>query len=302
VAISWSEEELNDFEEMKTKLRKTPPLTTAQPYDPFILRCDASDRAIGAVLEQIHPDLKNDTPIRERVLTEKCTRPVAFLSRKLAPGPAKTWSVREKETYAIVCAILKWATWIGIQPVLILTDHKSLESWATELLDTPSGPAGRRARWHELFSRFNLEVVYVPGAQNVVADAMSRWAYPANSALVDISVHGSAKDTREALDIVAQEIREENESEDHHHASTTAGMRATGLSDSEDDDFGMHDGQAAQIAPVTTRAARRMQSSVMSPDKVLPRVSRIKRMGYKSLTTRMHPRCFLLSPHPCPPT
>jgi hypothetical protein len=159
LALSWNEEELQDFEELKAQLLRTVPLTTARPDEPFILRCDASDRAIGAVLEQVDIGIPSDIPLRERILTEPCTRPVAFLSRKLAPGPAKTWSVREKETYAIVCALFKWAKWIGVQPVLILTDHKSLESWATELLDTPSGPAGRRARWHELFSRFNLEVI-----------------------------------------------------------------------------------------------------------------------------------------------
>ena len=98
---------------------------------------------------------------------------------------------REKETYAVILALSKWASWIGLQPVLIMTDHKSLESWQRELLDTPSGPAGRRNRWHELLLRFDVSVEYVPGKDTVLADALSRWAYPASEACADVSIHGS---------------------------------------------------------------------------------------------------------------
>ena len=94
--------------------------------------------------------------------TKQRTAPVAFCSRKLTESQARGWSAREKETYAVVLALQKWASWIGLQPVLVLTDHKALESWTKEALDTPSGPAGRRARWHELLSRFDLSVQYIP--------------------------------------------------------------------------------------------------------------------------------------------
>ena len=89
---------------------------------------------------------------------------------------------REKETYAVVAALEKWEYFIGFQPVLVLTDHKSLEWWTTEVIDPPSGPMGRRFRWHEFFSRFNLHIVHVKGSDNVVADALSRYAYPAGQA------------------------------------------------------------------------------------------------------------------------
>ena len=41
-------------------------------------------------------------------------------------------------------------------------------------------------------SKFNLTVLYIPGKDNVVADAMSRWAYPASKSFQDVSMHGSA--------------------------------------------------------------------------------------------------------------
>ena len=67
---------------------------------------------------------------------------VAFSSRKLA-GAQRNSSTREKECYAIVASLHKWSSWIRLRPVDVLTDHKSLENWYSELVDTPSGPSGR---------------------------------------------------------------------------------------------------------------------------------------------------------------
>ena len=35
-------------------------------------------------------------------------------------------------------------------------------------------------------------MLYIPGKDNVVADAMSRWAYPASNSFQELSMHGSA--------------------------------------------------------------------------------------------------------------
>jgi hypothetical protein len=177
------------------------------PDKPFILRVDASGRAVGAALEQFAEDTA-EKPDPTTAMTKK-TVPVAFCSRKLTPGQVRSWSPREKETYAVILALQKWASWIGMQPVLVLTDHKSIEAWATEALDTPSGPAGRRARWHELLSRFDITVAYVPGKDNTVADALSRWAYPASQAFADVSIHGSEEDDRLMKEIIKQEEKEQ---------------------------------------------------------------------------------------------
>ncbi|KAF9471027.1 hypothetical protein BDN70DRAFT_764169, partial [Pholiota conissans] len=34
--------------------------------------------------------------------------------------------------------------------------------------------SGRQARWYEKMNEFNFEVNYVPGVENVLADALSR--------------------------------------------------------------------------------------------------------------------------------
>ena len=167
------------------------------PDKGFVLRTDASDYAVGAVLEQIRDDGSHV--------------PVAFWSRILAEGQRRTWNAREKETYAIVCALRKWSGHIGLQPVVVCTDHQSLQSWHKEHVDTPSGPAARRARWHETFAKFDLSVVYVPGKDNTVADCLSRWAYPAGKAWMDISSHGDAEETEEAKRIIEMEKAMEQE-------------------------------------------------------------------------------------------
>ena len=59
-----------------------------------------------------------------------------IFSRKLG-GSQLNWVPREKETYAIVAALRKWAGVIGYMPVTVYTDHKALEHWVTEHVDTP---------------------------------------------------------------------------------------------------------------------------------------------------------------------
>ena len=130
------------------------------------------------------------------------------MSRKLTSSQLN-WVPREQETYAIILALIKWETWIGLQPVLVLTDHESLQSWAKEVLDTPSGPVGRRARWHQILSKYDLTVGYIPGKENTICDILSRWAYPASQALRDISKHGSARDKEEMEEMIRVEREEE---------------------------------------------------------------------------------------------
>jgi hypothetical protein len=212
VRVNFGPEETQAFHAIKERLAAGLRLQTVKPDQPFILRVDASGRAVGAALEQFTEETSG-MPSSEDLAKRK-TMPVAFCSRKLTAGQVRSWSAREKETYAIVIALHKWASWIGLQPVLILTDHKSLEAWSHEVLDTPSGPAGRRARWHELLSKFDVHVQYVPGKDNVVADALSRWAYPASKAFTDTSIHGGEADEEEMMAIMEEERREEKECTD----------------------------------------------------------------------------------------
>jgi hypothetical protein len=176
--VAWTPEATESFHHLKSALCETLSLQQLQPDKPFIIHTDASDYAIGAVLEQIEPEFnqtensveslqqkldvlfhrtpeKSDRPSLSSILKELHTRPVAFFSRKLTSSQRKTRTPREKEAYAITSTLKKFASWINFQPVLFLTDHRTLESWVSEVLDTPSGPAARKARWHELICRID---------------------------------------------------------------------------------------------------------------------------------------------------
>ena len=205
--ITWNDGDQQAFEEIKNRLCSQLVLQRVNPDLPFVLRVDASQYAVGATLEQLLDERRMPTP--EDVRSKK-TVPIAFLSRKLT-GSQKNWVPREQETYAIIVALTKWESWIGMQPVLILTDHQALQSWAQEVLDPPSGPVGRRARWHQILSRFDLTVGYIPGKENTIADILSRWAYPAGEAFRDICRHGTQMDKDEVEEIIRQEKLDERD-------------------------------------------------------------------------------------------
>ena len=190
-ALVWNDEGT------KQALLSAAGLHLVDPDRGFILRTDASDYAVGAVLEQVLDDGRHV--------------PVAFWTRVLAEGQRRSWTPGEKEAYAIVMALRKWAGYIALHPVTVCTHHQSLQSWHKEHVDTPSGPASRRARWHETLANFDLTVVYVPGKDNTVADCLSRWAYPASKGMMDVSAHGEEAETAETKRIIEIEPLMEEE-------------------------------------------------------------------------------------------
>ena len=145
--IIWDNEANDALEAIRRAFPDNLKLWLINPDKGFVLRTDASDDAFRAVLEQVDDD---GTHV-----------PVAIWSRVLAPGQRRTWTPRQEETYDIICALRKWAGHIGLQPVVVCTDHQSLESWHKEHVDTPPGPASPRARWQNTLAKFDLLIVHV---------------------------------------------------------------------------------------------------------------------------------------------
>ena len=100
--------------------------------------------------------------------------PLAFFIRKMS-GSQLNWIPREKGCYAIVVALLKWRGWVENKQVEVRTDLPSLETWASEDLKTVGGPSPSQVCWHELFSTFDLHVVYTPGPVDPAGHFLSRW-------------------------------------------------------------------------------------------------------------------------------
>ena len=100
-----SENAINSFEEMKTKLKEAS-LQRIDENISFVVECDASDFAVSAVLNQ-------------------GGRPVAFMSRTLH-GPELHYPAIEKEATAIIEAIRKWRHLLARKHFELITDQKSV--------------------------------------------------------------------------------------------------------------------------------------------------------------------------------
>ena len=193
IGLTWNASANEDFLKFKRAITDIVPLQLADWDKDFVLDPDASNWAVGAALQQEGPD--------------GALRPIAFFSRKLS-GSQLNRSPWEKECYDIVAALWKFHGWVGNKSVEVRTDHRSPENWATEDVKTVGGPSARQARWHELFSKFDLHVVYTPGPVNPVGDFLSCLAYPANLALGDVSIHGTAQAAGDVRDMMTAEKKE----------------------------------------------------------------------------------------------
>ncbi len=87
--VEWDDDSKLAFENLKKDIANVLEVFRIETYEPFILRTDASDFALGTYLEQQRKDK---------------WFPVEFYSRKLVEGQ-KNCTSREKETYAIVAAL-----------------------------------------------------------------------------------------------------------------------------------------------------------------------------------------------------
>ena len=156
--FEWGPEQQRAFDELKQRLTSAPILAHPDPTRQYVLNTDASGFAIAAVLSQQQPD--------------GSVRPVAYYSRKMNAAE-KNYDVHDKELLAIVMAVKHWRCYLdgSPHPTKVLTDHKGLQ-W----LSSKAELTGRQARWVELLSDIEYEVVYVPGHQNAAADALSRRA------------------------------------------------------------------------------------------------------------------------------
>ena len=93
----------------------------ADPYRPFILKCDCSDFALGAVLSQVCPK-------------DNLLHPVAYLSQLLVKEE-RNYTIFEKEFLAIIAAFKEWRHYLKGNPnrlhAIVYTDHRNLKSFMT---------------------------------------------------------------------------------------------------------------------------------------------------------------------------
>jgi hypothetical protein len=138
---------------------------------PFYWYVDASKEwGYGIAVYQDNPASQAEGRLKQA--------PVMFLSRELKPAEKSYWPT-ELEAGALVWAVKKLVHIVEGSKVIAYTDHKASEAIVkiTSLHTSSPGKSNLRlANWALLLSQYwhNLDVVYVKGIHNIMADALSR--------------------------------------------------------------------------------------------------------------------------------
>ena len=108
--IAWGEPQERAFVSLKNRVAASPILHLPDPKKTFIVRTDASDIGLGAVLMQTHDGVEF---------------PVCFASRKLLPR-RRAYSTIEGECLALVWAIENFRVYLYGRQFILQTDHTPL--------------------------------------------------------------------------------------------------------------------------------------------------------------------------------
>jgi transposase InsO family protein len=149
--LKFNEVELEAFNKLKQAIAECPMLWFVDENSPIHLQTDACDFGIGAYLFQ---------------LINGVERPIYFLSKALSLLQQR-WSTFEKEAYAIYFTLVKLSYLLRDVPFVLHTDHRNLTFITTD-------SSAKVLRWKLYLQEHNYEIQYIPGPENVVADAFSR--------------------------------------------------------------------------------------------------------------------------------
>ena len=147
VNFKWGEEQQEAFETLKS-IMAADCLNAYPDYNvPFEIYTDASDYQLGAAI------IQNG-------------RPVAYWSRSLQPTQQK-YTTTEKELLAIILCLKEYEKILyGAKQIKVFTDHKNLT------FNTLS--VKRVLRWRTYIDQFGVDLCYIEGKKNVLADCFSR--------------------------------------------------------------------------------------------------------------------------------
>jgi hypothetical protein len=153
----WGPVQSKAFADLKAALTSQPLVVHAPtPGYPISVHTDASEYAIGAVIEQQPPAGPKQV--------------IAYLSHKLK-GAQLHYAPHEIEMLAVVTALKEWRHYLAghKEPFTLYTDNQAVSRFLTQ----PT-VAGHHVRWLQTLASYNFRLIHVPGKRNVVADALSR--------------------------------------------------------------------------------------------------------------------------------
>ena len=159
-ALLWDEAHDEAFTAAKACLADSVQLVHPDPGADVSLTTDASDLAVGAVLAQ--------GPLQ---------KPLGFYSKKLSTAEKK-YSAFDKELLAIFLAIKHFRPHLDGRHFPVYTDHRPLCGAITSAAER----SPRQTRHLSFISEFTTDIRHLSGADNVVADALSRPVETPNAA------------------------------------------------------------------------------------------------------------------------
>ena len=155
--ILWTTEDERLLRNIINNLAEATQLTIPDTTQPFILTTDASDKAIGAVLEQEFNGVR---------------KPIAFFSRVLQEAERR-YDTFGRELLAIYDAITHFKRLLQHQHFTIYTDHKPIIPLLSKMSITEKHPR-RILQQLSRLSDYEFTAHHISGEQNDVADLLSR--------------------------------------------------------------------------------------------------------------------------------
>ena len=144
------------FEALKQLLMQAPILLVTDYRKPFKLFVDASEIGVGALCVQLGSD--------------GIDHPIAYFSKKLNKYQCN-YSTIEKEALALILAVQHFEIYVsaGNFPVEVFTDHNPLK-----YLYRFKNKNQRLTRWSLFLQGYHLQIAFIKGKDNLVADFLSR--------------------------------------------------------------------------------------------------------------------------------
>ena len=175
--LQWSGDCLTAFNQIKTALADATLLFHPKPDAVVAIMSDASDIAVGAVLQQF---------------VDSQWQPIAYYSHKLSPTERR-YSTYDRVLLAVYLSIKQFRHIVEGRIFSVYTDHKPL----TFSMHIKSERSSRQARHLDFISQFTKNIRYTHGSDNPVADALSRVELnqmESVSSVIDFEAMASAQD------------------------------------------------------------------------------------------------------------
>ena len=151
--VEWGDAQEKAYQTIKILLTSDPILRLPDPEKTFVLRTDASDYGIGAVLMQEHGSK---------------LFPICYASKKLSHAELN-YSTIEKECLAVVWGIKRFHMYLYGVRFVLQTDHEPLK-----YMNSAKFTNNRLMRWAMFLQSYNMKVEAIKGSDNVGADYLSR--------------------------------------------------------------------------------------------------------------------------------